>query len=143
MRNKIFTVILILIFIVLLIIINNILKNKSREVNYIEEESNMDIMQVTSNNFEEEVLKSERKVLIDFYADWCGPCQMLSPTVEEIASENEDLKVVRVNIDDEVELATQYGIISIPTLVVIKNGQEIDRAVGVVPKYSIVEMINK
>lgn len=85
-------------------------------------------------NFESEVLKSEKTVLIDFYADWCGPCQMLSPIVQEFANENHDIKVVKINVDEEQELAIKYDVMSIPTLVVIKNGKEINRIVGLVDK---------
>lgn len=99
------------------------------------------VIKVNSENFETEVLKSEKTVLIDFYADWCGPCKMLSPIVEQVASENNNIKVVKINIDDEQDLAVNYGIMSIPTLVVIKNGQEVDRAVGVIPKSEVKELI--
>lgn len=81
----------------------------------------MSVLDVTSQNFEEEVLKSEKPVLVDFYADWCGPCKMLSPIVDEVANEKEDIKVCRINIDEEQDLAVEYGIMSIPTLVVIKK----------------------
>ena len=87
----------------------------------------MEIIKANSANFEEEVLKSEKPVLIDFYADWCGPCKMLSPIIDEIAEENSDIKVVKVNVDDSQDLAMKYQVMSIPTLVVIKNGKEINR----------------
>lgn len=101
----------------------------------------MDILKVTSENFEEEVLKSEKVVLVDFYADWCGPCKMLSPVMEEIAQENEDIKVVKINIDNQRDLALDYDVMSIPTVVAIKNGQEIDRIVGVADKSEILNLI--
>lgn len=101
----------------------------------------MDILKVTSENFEEEVLKSEKVVLVDFYADWCGPCKMLSPVMEEIAQENEDIKVVKINIDNQRDLALDYDVMSIPTVVAIKNGQEIDRLVGVADKSEILNLI--
>lgn len=101
----------------------------------------MDILKVTSENFEEEVLKSEKVVLVDFYADWCGPCKMLSPVMEEIAKENEDIKVVKINIDNQRDLALDYDVMSIPTVVAIKNGQEIDRLVGVADKSEILNLI--
>ena len=82
----------------------------------------MEIIKVNSQNFEEEVIKSEKPVLIDFYADWCGPCKMLSPIIDEIAEENYEIKVVKVNVDDSQDLAMKYQVMSIPTLVVIKNG---------------------
>jgi len=101
----------------------------------------MDILKGTSANFEEEVLNSQKPVLIDFYADWCGPCKMLSPIVEQFASENEDIKVVKINVDDEQDLAIEYGIMSIPTLVVIKNGQEANKAVGLISKDEINNLV--
>ena len=99
------------------------------------------IVKVSSENFENEVLKSEKTVLIDFYADWCGPCKMLSSIVEQFANENENVKVVKIDVDAEQELAIQYGVMSIPTLVVIKNGQESNRVVGLVSKNQIEELV--
>ena len=99
------------------------------------------VINVTSGNFKQEVLNSERTVLIDFYADWCGPCKMLSEVIEQFASENEDIKVVKINVDDEQNLAIKYGVESIPTLVIIKNGQEINRSVGLVSKDDILNLV--
>ena len=101
----------------------------------------MEILKVTSSNFEGEVLKSEKTVLIDFYADWCGPCKMISPIIEAVAKEKKDIKVVKVNVDDAQELAIQYDVMSIPTLVVIKNGEETKRVVGLVDKTEILNMV--
>lgn len=101
----------------------------------------MDVTKITSENFEIEVLKSEKTVLVDFYADWCGPCKMLSPVVDEVAQENEDIKVVKINVDEAQNVAMKYNIMSIPTLVVIKNGQETSRSVGVIDKSQILDMI--
>lgn len=101
----------------------------------------MEILKVNSQNFEEEVLKSEKPVLVDFYADWCGPCKMLSPIVDQVAEENEDIKVVKVNVDDAQDLAMKYQVMSIPTLVVIKEGKEINRSVGLIDKNQVVNMI--
>ena len=101
----------------------------------------MEILKVNSQNFEEEVLKSEKPVLVDFYADWCGPCKMLSPIVGQVAEENEDIKVVKVNVDDAQDLAMKYQVMSIPTLVVIKEGKEINRSVGLIDKNQVVNMI--
>ena len=101
----------------------------------------MGILKVNSQNFEEEVLKSEKTVLVDFYADWCGPCKMLSPIVDQVAEENEDIKVVKVNVDDAQDLAMKYQVMSIPTLVVIKEGKEINRSVGLIDKNQVVNMI--
>ena len=101
----------------------------------------MEILKVNSQNFEEEVLKSEKPVLVDFYADWCGPCKMLSPIVNQVAEENKDIKVVKVNVDDAQDLAMKYQVMSIPTLVVIKEGKEINRSVGLIDKNQVVNMI--
>ena len=103
----------------------------------------MEVTKITSENFEIEVLKSEKTVLVDFYADWCGPCKMLSPVVDEVAQENEDIKVVKINVDEAQNVAMKYNIMSIPTLVVIKNSREVARSVGVVDKSEIVEMLKR
>ena len=99
-----------------------------------EEENEMEILELTSENFEEEVLKSGKTVLIDFYADWCGPCKMMAPVVERIASENPDIKVCKVNVDNEESLAITYRVMSIPTFMVVKNGEVVNRIVGAVDK---------
>ena len=99
-----------------------------------EEENIMNILELTNENFEEQVLKSEKTVLIDFYAEWCGPCKMMAPVVEKIAEENSNIKVGKVNIDEESELAIKYGVMSIPTFIVIKNGEVVNRIVGAVDK---------
>lgn len=101
----------------------------------------MEILKVTNSNFENEVLSSEKIVLVDFYADWCGPCKMLLPIIEEIAKENEDIKVVKINVDNEQELAIQYGVMSIPTVVAIKQGEEINRRIGLVDKKELLNMV--
>ena len=101
----------------------------------------MEIIKVNSQNFEEEVIKSEKPVLIDFYADWCGPCKMLSPIIDEIAEENSEIKVVIVNVDDSQDLAMKYQVMSIPTLVVIKNGEEVNRSVGLIDKSQVLNLI--
>lgn len=97
----------------------------------------MNVLKVTSENFEEEVLKSDKPVLVDFYADWCGPCKMLSPIVDEVAKEISEVKVVKVNVDEAQNIAMQYQVMSIPTLVVIKEGKEIKRSVGLIDKSEI------
>lgn len=145
MKNKFVIIILCVIFVVGLLIINHMLKSQQDSLisaqNENIKEDKMSVLEITSNNFEKEVLESEKTVLVDFYADWCGPCKMLSPIVEQVAEENENIKVCRVNIDEEQDLAVEYGIMSIPTLVVIKNGEEEKRSVGVVEKEEIVEMV--
>ena len=97
---------------------------------------------LTKENFEEEVLKSDKPVLVDFWAVWCGPCQMLGPTIEELAEEYEGkVKVGKVNVDEQPELARQYGIMSIPTMIYFKDGQVAEQTMGVQPKESIVAMM--
>lgn len=101
----------------------------------------MSVITVTSQNFETEVTASEKPVLIDFWASWCGPCRMLSPVVDEIAEERTDIKVCKINVDDEPELAGRFGVMSIPTLVVLVGGQLRNKSVGVVPKDKILSML--
>lgn len=101
----------------------------------------MEVVTITKDNFEEEVLKSKRPVLLDFWAVWCGPCKMISPVVEEIAAENDQIKVGKVNVDEEAELTRQYRVMSIPTLLVFKNGELAKQAIGVTPKADILKMI--
>ena len=92
---------------------------------------------ITKENFEAEVKNSDVTVLLDFWAEWCGPCRMLAPTIDEIADERDDIKVGKVNVDNDPELAKQFGIFSIPTLVVIKNGEVVSQTAGVRPKAAI------
>ena len=101
----------------------------------------MSVITITSDNFDAEVIKSEKTVLLDFWASWCGPCKMLSPVVDEIADETPDIKVGKINVDEENELAAKFGISSIPTLIVMKNGKIEASSVGVRPKSEILAMI--
>ncbi len=101
----------------------------------------MAIVTLTKANFEAEAVNSDKPVLIDFWASWCGPCRMLSPVVDEIADERTDIKVGKVNVDEEPELASKFGVMSIPTLVVLVNGQVRNQSVGVIPKEKIIDMI--
>ena len=101
----------------------------------------MAAIKITADNFTAEVLNADRPVLVDFWADWCGPCKMLSPVIEEIAGEITDAKICKVNVDEEPELAAQYKVMSIPTLVLIKEGKTVKTTLGVQTKDAILEMI--
>ncbi len=96
---------------------------------------------INKNNFESEVLKSEKPVLLDFWASWCGPCRMIAPTLEEIAEQHPEYKVGKINVDEEAELTEQFKIVSIPALFVVKNGKVVNQAVGVMPKEKILDML--
>ncbi len=100
----------------------------------------MKVTEVTTATFENEVLKSDKPVLVDFNADWCGPCQMLKPTIEQLAEERDDIKIVSVNIDENDDLAYDYDVSSIPCLVVFKDGKEAKRSVGLKPKSEIIKL---
>ena len=101
----------------------------------------MSVININKNNFEEEVLKSDKPVLLDFWAAWCGPCRMVSPIIDEIAEEREDIKVGKINVDEEMELAAKFGVMSSPMLVVIKDGNVANKPVGARPKEEILELL--
>ena len=101
----------------------------------------MEIKTVNNRNFQELVMESDKPVLLDFWASWCGPCRMIAPYVEEIAQEREDILVGKINVDEELELAARFGITSIPTLIVIKNGEVAATALGYRPKADIEKML--
>ena len=101
----------------------------------------MKIIDVTSENFESEVLNSKVPVLVDFNADWCGPCRMVRPVLDELANESDDYKIVSVNVDDEEELAAKYSVSSIPCMVLIKDGKEAGRSIGLKPKSELKEFL--
>ena len=101
----------------------------------------MSYINITKDNFTEEVVNSDKPVLLDFLESWCGPFRMIAPIVEEIAEERSDIKVGKINVDEEISLATQFDVMSIPTLVVMKNGEVVNQAVGVRPKEQILKLL--
>ena len=101
----------------------------------------MSVLSVSKHSFSDEVLSSSLPVLIDFWAPWCGPCRMVGPIVEEIAQEREDIAVGKINVDEEVELAMEFGVASIPTLVVVEHGEVMNKAIGYMPKAEIEELL--
>ena len=101
----------------------------------------MSAMNMNQGNFMKEVIRSDKPVLLDFYATWCGPCRMVGPILDEIATERPDIKVCKINVDEEAQLATQFGIMSIPTLMVFKNGEKTNQALGALPKARILDLL--
>jgi len=102
----------------------------------------MSIVNLTRNNFKIEVMQSDKTVLIDFWAEWCGPCRMMSPVIDEVAETLSDVKVCKVNVDEASDLASMFGIESIPTLVVIKNGQTVNKSIGLISKEQVLQLLN-
>ena len=103
----------------------------------------MSVVKLTKENFAREVLESEKKVLVDFYADWCGPCQMMGPVIEEIAGERSDIKVCKINIDEEMEIAQKYGVMSIPTFIVFKDGEVFKKDLGAKQKSAVLSLLEE
>lgn len=106
-----------------------------------QEDESMSALHITKNNFQSEVVNSDKPVLLDFWAPWCGPCRMVGPIMEEIAAERPDIKVAKVNVDEQPDLAGQFGVMSIPTLVVMKDGKIVNQAVGARPKSQILALL--
>ncbi len=102
----------------------------------------MAVLTITKDNFQKEVLESQKKVLVDFWASWCGPCRMLSPLVDQVAEERSDIVVGKVNVDEQPELAAQFRVMSIPTLLVFQNGQAVKQSVGAVPKEQVLALLD-
>ena len=101
----------------------------------------MKVLHINNDNFHNEVLNSDKPVLLDFFASWCGPCRMVGPILDEIAQEREDIKVCKVNIDEQPELANRFRIMSVPTLMVLKDGKIVEQSVGAMPKHQILAML--
>ena len=101
----------------------------------------MEVIKLTKDNFENEVKKSDKPVLVDFYADWCGPCQMQGPIIDKVASENDSFKIGKVNVDEQQELAMEYGVMSIPTIMVMKNGEITYKESGVLQENAILDLM--
>lgn len=151
MKEKIRIVLLIILFLLILFCVKIYLSKNTNninvETNQVELGSQVAIeskvIEVNENNFEEEVLNSEKLVLIDFYADWCEPCKMLSPIIDEVSNEKDNVKFVRIDVDTNDNLATRYQIMYMPTLIIIKNGEEIDRSIGLINKDELLKFVEK
>lgn len=161
MKNKVIIILTTVFFITFLVLASNFVNNyninidfeeKSGENTKIEfekeeilkdeeEVKEMSVLKLTSENYEEEVLKNKNTILIDFYADWCAPCKMMSPVVEKIAEEHQNVSVYKVNVDEESELAIKYSVMSIPTFIIIKNGEEVNRISGALAKSELEELL--
>ena len=115
--------------------------DKNKEVKKEMGGTKMSVLTITKENFQKEVMESDKPVLLDFWASWCGPCRMVSPVVDEIAQETPNIKVGKINVDEQRELAASFNVMSIPTLVVVKNGKVVNKAIGARPKGQIVSLL--
>ena len=151
MKKKLLWILVLVLLIIILIIASIYINTKSQEyvnesvtenmINKAEDKEELNVLEVNDKNFEQEVLKSDIPVLVDFYANWCGPCKIFSPIVAEVAKEREDVKVVKVNVDEAQETSLKYQIMSIPTLIFIKEGKEANRSVGIINKSELLNFI--
>ena len=105
------------------------------------EENNMSVLTITKENFQSEVIESSKPVLLDFWASWCGPCRMMSPVVDQVAEEREDIKVGKVNVDEQPELASQFQVMTIPTFLVFSEGEVVNKAIGVMSKQKVLDLL--
>lgn len=103
----------------------------------------MAVVEITKDNFEHTVLKADKPVLVDFWAEWCGPCQMMGPIVDEVAEERDDIIIGKLNVDTQPEIAMRYNVMSIPTLILFENGEEAQKSIGLISKEELLELINK
>lgn len=103
----------------------------------------MAVVEITKDNFEHTVLKADKPVLVDFWAEWCGPCQMMGPIVDEVAEERDDIIIGKLNVDTQPEIALRYNVMSIPTLILFENGEEAQKSIGLISKEELLELINK
>lgn len=103
----------------------------------------MAVVEITNDNFEQTVLKADKPVLVDFWAEWCGPCQMMGPIVDEVAEERDDIIIGKLNVDTQPEIALRYNVMSIPTLILFENGEEAQKSIGLISKEELLELINK
>lgn len=151
MKKKLLWILALVLLIIILIIASIYINTKSQEyvnesatenmINKAEDKEEINVLEVDDKSFEQEVLKSDIPVLVDFYANWCGPCKIFSPIVAEVAKEREDVKVVKVNVDEAQETSLKYQIMSIPTLIFIKEGKEANRSVGIINKSELLNFI--
>ena len=137
MKKKIFTLIVIIIFVLGLVFLNIFINNS------VNKSDGINIRKVSESEFQSEVLDSNKIVLVDFYADWCGPCRDFSPILEDVSDDYDYIKVVKVNVDEEMGLAQKYGVMSLPTLIIIKDGKVVDRSVGAISKINVLDMIKE